>query len=189
MGPRPPSDHPLSLSAFEAIVQRHHAALEAFLYRFTGQHEQTRDLTQETFLDAWRAAQAGREPFASGDDDAMRRWLFHAAYCKAISALRRRRVIHWEPLTPLLEAEISRVTATDLSFEDRVAETEILRAALAQLTQPDIACLLLRVIEGFSYAEIGQIIEASPEAVMRRFSRAKQRLRAAYLAHLQPVQE
>ncbi|MBA3824276.1 MAG: sigma-70 family RNA polymerase sigma factor [Ktedonobacterales bacterium] len=189
MGQRPPENPPPSAHAFDEIVQRHQQALGHFLYRFTGQVEQAHDLVQETFLDAWRVAQLGHAPFATSDDEGIRRWLFHAAYCKAISVLRRRRVIRWEPLTPVLEDQISAATNATLSFEDRIAEVEILRAALAQLAQPDIACLLLRVVEGFSYTEIGHIIEASPEAVMKRLARAKQRLRAAYLAHLQPVQE
>ena len=42
--------------------------------------------------------------------------------------------------------------------------------------------LFLRVVQGFSAAEVGQIVGATPEVITKRLSRAKQRLRAAYLA-------
>jgi DNA-directed RNA polymerase specialized sigma24 family protein len=41
---------------------------------------------------------------------------------------------------------------------------------------------LLRVVQGFSAAEVGQIVGATPDVVNKRLSRAKQRLRTAYLA-------
>jgi DNA-directed RNA polymerase specialized sigma24 family protein len=41
---------------------------------------------------------------------------------------------------------------------------------------------LLIIVQGFTAAEAGQIIGASPQAVAKRLSRAKQRLRDAYLA-------
>ena len=61
-----------------------------------------------------------------------------------------------------------------------------MQAALASLTPPDVACLLLRVVQGFSAAEAGEIIGAPPDLINKRLSRAKQRLRAAYLAQEAP---
>ncbi len=46
----------------------------------------------------------------------------------------------------------------------------------------DAACLLLSVVQGFTAAEIAQIIDIAPEAAKKRITRAKQRLRAAYFA-------
>jgi RNA polymerase sigma-70 factor (ECF subfamily) len=109
----------------------------------------------------------------------MRRWLFRVGYNRAISALRRRRIIHWLPL------ENVRLL---ISFEDESAEGQDVRAALATLTPQDAACLTLIIIHDFTAAEVGQIVGASPQAVAKRFSRAKQRLRDAYLAQ-DPQQE
>jgi len=103
----------------------------------------------------------------------MRRWLFHAAYNRAISALRRRRLIQWLPLESV---------TLPITFEDQFAEGQAVRTALAALAPADAACLLLIIVQGFTAAEVGQIIGASPQAVAKRFSRAKQRLHNAYLA-------
>jgi DNA-directed RNA polymerase specialized sigma24 family protein len=105
MAQRPPEGAPTGERAFGEIVQRYSRMLTAFLCHYLGNVEHARDLVQETFLDAWRAAQAGRDPFASGDDVGTRRWLYHAAYNKANSVLRRQKLIRWESLTPLLDAE------------------------------------------------------------------------------------
>ena len=71
----------LSTGAFTALVDRHQHPLYVFLRGLIGSSEQARDLTQDTFADAWRCAQAVTLPFtAAHADDEVRRWLFHAAY-------------------------------------------------------------------------------------------------------------
>jgi RNA polymerase sigma-70 factor (ECF subfamily) len=187
MGERHPATTP-SFSTpvlFSSLVDQHQHALSTFLHGLVGDVEQARDLTQDTFHDAWRAAREGAAPFAVGcTEDEQRRWLFHVAYHKGISALRRRRLIRWESLDLLRPLMAWR--GTEASFEDQVVEGEALRAALARLSPQDSACLLLRVVQGLSAAEVGQIVGASPETVTKRLSRAKQRLRAIYLAHNAP---
>jgi RNA polymerase sigma factor (sigma-70 family) len=116
------------------------------------------------------------------DDAERRRWLFRAGSNNAISALRHGRLIRWEPLQGLPE----QLFGTDASFETRVEEAEALRAALAQLAPHDVACLLLRVVHGFRAAEVGAILDTTPENVNNRLARAKQRLRAAYLQETAP---
>src|SRR5215813_5089205 len=82
----------LSFAEFTALVERYQRELYVFLCGLVAQTEQARDLLQDTFCDAWRAAKRGAAPLVmDGPPDEIRRWLFHAAYCRAISALRRRR--------------------------------------------------------------------------------------------------
>ena len=168
-----------SLTAFSRVVEHHQQGLYAFLRGMVRNDEQARDLVQDTFHSAWRTAQSGTPPFTpahSGDD--IRRWLYHAAYCRGVSALRRLKLIRWESLDVFGEAGLPAMRS---SFEEQIAEGEALRAALARLSPQDAACLLLRVVQGFSAAEVAQIVGASVDVVTKRLSRAKQRLRAAYL--------
>jgi RNA polymerase sigma-70 factor (ECF subfamily) len=179
--PRSPLD-------FTALVNQHQGALFGFLCGLVGVADQARDLTQDTFHDAWRAASRREPPFTADDPpEATRRWLFQAAYHRAISLLRRRRLIRWESLEASHEREPDRYAAA-FPFEEHIAEREALQAALASLAPPDVACLLLRVVQGFSAAEAGEIIGAPPDTINKRLSRAKQRLRAAYLAQEAPSQ-
>jgi RNA polymerase sigma-70 factor (ECF subfamily) len=167
----------LSHEEFGRLVDRHQHRLHAYLAGLIGHEEQAFDLVQETFCDAWRAAQKGAPPFLPGtDDNEMQRWLFRAGSNNAISLLRRTRLIRWESLERVEEPLLG---AHD-TFEDRVAEGEALQEALAQLAPQDVACLLLRVVHGFSSGEVGMILHTSADNVNNRLARAKQRLRVAY---------
>lgn len=168
---------PLSVADFSALVERYQQSLYAFLRGFVENGEQARDLAQDTFTAAWRATQASAAPFIAGTpEEEQRRWLYRTAYRRAVDLLRRRRLVRWEPLDAITEAE----AATLPPFEDQLIEGEALRAALYELSAPDVACLLLRVAHGFSATEAGEIMGASAETITKRLSRARQRLRAAY---------
>ncbi|HKB47540.1 MAG TPA: sigma-70 family RNA polymerase sigma factor [Ktedonobacterales bacterium] len=174
----PPRATPqLSHEEFARLIDRHQHPLHVYLAGLIGNSEQAFDLVQETFFEAWRAAQTGAPPFLCGTDDAeIRRWLFRAGSNNAISLLRHGRLIRWESLEDVQEQLLGAS-----AFEDHVAETDALQAALAQLAPQDVACLLLRVVHGFSASEVGAILSTAPENVNNRLARAKQRLRAAYM--------
>jgi len=174
---------PLSPDSFTVLVERYQQPLYAFLRGFVEHGEQARDLTQDTFAAAWRATQARVAPFvAAAAEEERRRWLYRIAYRRAVDLLRRRRLVRWETLDPIAETE----TGDLPPFEDRVIEGEALRAALAELPSQEVACLLLRIVHGFSAAEVGEIMSASAEVITKRLSRARQRLRTVYLGQNPP---
>lgn len=167
----------LSEDDFACLVDAHQHRLYVYLAGLTSQPEQAFDLVQETFYDAWQAACNAKPPFVPGTADAdIRRWLYRVATNNAITLLRRHRLIHWEPL----EEHIELLPDAHMPFDDHLAENDILRAALARLAPQDAACLLLRVVHGFSAREVGEMLKTSPDNVNTRLARAKQRLRAAY---------
>jgi RNA polymerase sigma-70 factor (ECF subfamily) len=162
-------------------MQQTQRPLYGYLRGLLADDEQARDLVQDVFCDTWRAMRQGAPPFAPGSDEAgQRRWLFRVAHHKAVSALRHRHVIHWESLD-MPGAQLNPPDSA-APFEDRLAESQAIHAALASLSLEEAACLLLNVVQGFPSAEIAQIVGASPDACKKRLSRAKQRLRAAYFA-------
>jgi RNA polymerase sigma-70 factor (ECF subfamily) len=183
------TDAPPVALDFGALLDRHQASLLAFLRGLVPDAELARDLVQDVFCDAWRAAARGAAPFVADSSDGDRRnWLFHAAYCRAISARRHMGVLRWEsldagpaPLREQLEAP--------WRLDERLPEQDAVRAALASLAADDAACLLLNVLHGFVAAEIAAILDLTPDAAKKRLSRAKQRLRAAYLAQNPERQE
>lgn len=165
---------------FASMLESHHAALLAFLRGLVADPEYARDLVQDVFCDAWRAALRAAPPFLASCEDAdRRRWLFHAAYCRAISARRRDRIMRWESLDAV-PAVASGQIGVPGQIEAQVAEQDAVLRALASLSANDAACLLLNVLQGLTAAEIATILECTPDAAKKRLSRAKQRLRAAY---------
>jgi RNA polymerase sigma factor (sigma-70 family) len=178
----PPRPDTPRLALFASLLDATQASLRGFVRGMVGSVEQAQDITQDVFVDAWRAATRGQAPFdGTGDEPAMRRWLFHVAYQRAVSALRHRAVLHVESLDSDLPLEPSRLYEPT-PFEDRVAESEALQAALDALDPQDAACLLFSVAQGFTALEIATILEITPAAAKKRLTRAKQRLRAAYFA-------
>jgi RNA polymerase sigma-70 factor (ECF subfamily) len=180
--PEPALSVALSVEAFNGILARFQGPLVRFVRSLVGNGEDARDLVQDVFVDAWRTAQRQVPPFVTGMDERdVHKWLFHAAYCNAISMLRRRKVITWESLTMHDDADISEPAGAD-GFEERIVEGVALRAALAMLETADRSCLRLKIIEGFTAVEIADVLEIAPAAARKRLSRAMQRLRASYFA-------
>ena len=179
----------LAPGVFNELLDRYQWPLYSFLRGFISDSEHARDIVQDVFCDAWRAAQRGAAPFdAAGADDAIRRWLFNAAYWRAISALRRRRLIRWESLDAITEQH-GEIPLLMYPFEDAVLEGAVLRDVFATLAPEAVAMLLLNIVHGFTTAEIAEITGISTEAAKKRLTRAKQRLRAGYLARNPRSQE
>jgi RNA polymerase sigma factor (sigma-70 family) len=182
---------PLSTHAFAQLLQATQSDVHAFVRHLVGSSDDAHDVAQEVYVHAWLAAQKGSPPFApetsaSGevlDLAGIRRWLFHAAYRQAITLLRHRSLIPWESLDSedeqaVVEAPLGHRAAQP--FEDQVVEGAVLHAAFARLKPADAACLLLDIVQGFSTAEIAQILGIAPEAARKRLSRAMERLRVVY---------
>ena len=178
----PRSGQRLTHDEFARLVDQHQHRLHIYLAGMLRHTDLAFDLVQETFCEAWRAARKGKRPFLSGTDDLdVRRWLFRVASNRAISLLRHSKRIRWEPLDGVEEP----LLGVSDAFDERIAEGEALQAALVQLAPQDVACLLLRVVHGFSAGETGSILNMSADNVNTRLARAKQRLRTAYMREQQ----
>ncbi|MGZ3637327.1 MAG: RNA polymerase sigma factor, partial [Ktedonobacterales bacterium] len=87
-----PLESPPASVVFAGVIERYQWPLYSFLRGLIGDDEQARDAVQDVYCDAWRANLRGAAPFADQvDEEGVRRWLFHTAYCRAASVLRRRR--------------------------------------------------------------------------------------------------
>jgi RNA polymerase sigma factor (sigma-70 family) len=178
----------LTEEAFWSIVEPFQFRHVRFTQSVVGDAEDARDIIQDVFASAWRTAQRPAPPFtAKIDERAVQRWLFRVAYNKAIDVVRHRSVIAWEPLDPASLLEPTRLGEAP-PFDDQLAESEALRAALVRLGPHDVACLRLSVIEEFTSVEIAHILAITPEAARQRLSRATVRLRVAYFALPSPSQ-
>jgi RNA polymerase sigma-70 factor (ECF subfamily) len=169
----------LSSEEFTCLVKQYQHQLHVFLAGILGSSEGAFDLVQDTFYEAWKASQRGNPPFLSGaDNNEVRRWIFRVGYNDAISFLRRKRLIRWESLDCI--EEIPSISHDSFPFEQQLAEGDALQTALAQMSQQDVACLLLRIVHGFSAMEAGIILRTSPENINNRLARAKRRLCSVY---------
>src|ERR671911_2803031 len=71
-------------TSFSALVERHRRELQVHCYRMLGSLEESEDLTQETFLRAWRR----RETYEGRAS--LRAWLYRIATNACLDALDKR---------------------------------------------------------------------------------------------------
>ena len=179
MKPTEPSDHECAArardgdrAAFAELVRRHQDAVFRFVLRMVGSRDEALDLTQDAFVRAWQALPQW-QPEAQ-----FRTWLFRIASNAALDALRRRRMVTFEPLGETFE-----VAAGDpdpekrLELKQRVAA---LGASLARLSAEHREILLLREVENLSYGEIGAVLGLSEGTVKSRLARARGALLEAH---------
>ncbi len=159
-------------AAFGELVRRHQDRIYRYLVRLTGSREEALELAQETFLRAWQALPEWR-PQAQ-----LRTWLFRIASNAAMDVLRRRKLVEFSQFTPELDAA-SGEPGPELRLESRQSLAE-LEKALARIPPDQRQALLLREVEGLSYAEIGEATGANEGTVKSRLARAREALAAAY---------
>ncbi len=108
-----------SADALADVLDRAQRPIVGFLAGLVGDGERARDLLQDVLYDAWRAYRRGAAPFTCDDEEAIRRWLFHTAYCRAVSSRRRWRRFRWESLDIPDATEPEPHTGPQVPFEDQ----------------------------------------------------------------------
>jgi len=169
-------------AAFDHFVNERSADVYALLYRLTQDPEEARDLTQETFLQAFRSIAHFR-----GEAD-LRTWLYRIAVNQARNRWRwwRRRRRSVTVSLDSTDETHERSLATrlvDERAEDPEARTlahereRILLAAMHTLARPYREAVVLRDVEGLSYEEVAAALEISVGTVKSRLSRGRTELR------------
>lgn len=154
-------------AAFAQLVERYQQPLGSYLWRLTRDRELALDLTQDTFLRAYRGIGATSPGLQ------VRAWLFRIATNLAYDHFRRLRRFKRLPI-----GRFERRAGPDesVSVEDR----DLVERGLARLDPRDRAVLLLCAVEQLSYREVAAIFGCSPDAARKQFTRAKERFRLAY---------
>jgi len=170
-----------SASAFEELVLRYQSRLLTVLRHLVGDRQQAEDLAQEVFLRVYRARD-GYQPGAKFST-----WLYTIAQRAASNALRGRRrkpeltlqpdrsgPMGARPLDHMLAASSGQMPARQI---DKAETRQIVRMAIESLGPRQRMAVLLSKFEGMSYAEIGEVMEMSPQAVKSLLCRARDNLR------------
>jgi len=173
--------------AFEELMVRYQNRLLSLLAHLVGQRDLAEDLTQDVFLRVYRA----RKRYVPGAKFST--WLFTIAGNVASNALRtraRRREVNLAPQAndsqpQLLEAVA--LAASGLMPTRQLDKAELCAAvqqAVGTLSDRQRMAVLLAKFEHFSYADIGDVMGMSPQAVKSLLSRARCNLREALQPYL-----
>ena len=163
--------------AFEQLLLEHQKNVYNLCYRMAGNPDDAMDLSQETFLRAWRFLD--QYQFAS----AFSTWLYRLCSNICIDFLRRRRRQQTVPLTSEdADGEEQTYAVPDAQPlpEEQVElklTRETLAAAMAQLLPEHRAVLQLRVVNEMSYEQIADVLDIQIGTVKSRLSRARNQLK------------
>lgn len=169
---------PTLRAEYERLVEAHYPFIYRFLYWLHPSRGTAEDLTQETYLRAWRGLTARR-----GTEAADRAWLVAIARRVAQDYARKPQV-----LTVALGAA-DEVTDQRRSPADTLLEAEAdreLRRAVAALPEPYRSVVVLAKIEGWSTAEIAVLLRVPRGTVKWRVSRGLHLLRERLNARRDP---
>jgi RNA polymerase sigma-70 factor (ECF subfamily) len=149
--------------SFERLYRRYVGDVYRYALAVCRNAADAEDITQTTFLNAYRAAQAGQQPRSP------KNWLLAIAH----NVMRQRfRQASRRPD----EVELGDAVAAAIPDEAGYRAEDI-RRALGELAFKQRAALVMRELEGRSYGEIAEILSVSVSAVETLIFRARRALR------------
>jgi RNA polymerase sigma-70 factor (ECF subfamily) len=167
-------------TAFRGLVERFQGRIYAHVYGMIRNREEARDLTQETFVKAYRNLSTFR------GESSFTTWLYRIASNVTIDHIRKHQRVQvggyddqvavreegdgrWEP------DHLRRSPGRDL---ERQQLYQRVMDAMQTLPPDQRQVVLLREIEGFSYREIAEAMGIPEGTVMSRLFYARKRLQA-----------
>jgi RNA polymerase sigma factor (sigma-70 family) len=149
--------------AFERLYRKHAGDVYRYALVVLRNQADAEDVTQTTFLNAYRAYERGERPRSPQN------WLIAIAHNVCRQRFRQ-----------------SQRRPTEVAFEDDLADTVVdddrisaddIRRAMGHLAFNQRSALVMRELEGRSYQEIAEILEVSTSAVETLIFRARRALR------------
>lgn len=154
----------------EDLVREHTDAVYRVALSVTKDPSLAEDVTQDVLIKAWQALPGYR------GDAPLRHWILRIAHNASISTLRRRREQVMAP-ADLPEAPHNQATV-ERQVQDRLA-IDRFEAALGGLDGTSRSIVVLREVEGLSYAEMSDLLELPLPTIRTRLLRARRQLAAA----------
>ncbi|HEX9069055.1 MAG TPA: sigma-70 family RNA polymerase sigma factor [Ktedonobacterales bacterium] len=158
---------------FERIYDEFKTPIYNYVYHLVGNREQADDLTQDTFLKAFRALPKMNASLK------LSAWLYRIATNTAYDALRRRKLIVWTPWQDL-DHEPADMESADP--QETAGTVELVRASLQRMSPQHRAALLLYCQQGCTYAEIASVLHIAESGVKMYLSRARSSFRDHFRA-------
>lgn len=157
--------------AFETLYTYYNGQINRYLGRMVGHDGIGCELTQEVFFKAWTALPSLHSPAR------FLPWLYRIALNCARYHQKRTGHIQVVPLDESVEGNDELSVAGP---EEGVEKTELLQAALSQVSPVYRSCLILYVIEELPQREIAQRLNIKESCVSQYVSRGKEELRQIY---------
>ena len=162
-------------AAFAVLVSRHQKMVFTLAVRMTGSHDEADDVTQTSFLNAFRRLQGFRA------ESSFKTWLYGIALNECRMAHRRK---HGDASLETVDEPVA--PAQGGHPLDRVTLAKL----VARLPDKQRAALTLRICDDLPFREIGELIGTSEASAKVNYFHAVKRLRAwlgADPPHVEPA--
>ena len=166
---------------FDALVERFHRQAYNIAYRMTGNHADADDLTQESFLRAYRFFDRYNR------DMPFENWLYRIMSRVYIDEIRKKPKFRAQSLDQPISVGAFGEGDVLLEIPDSASNPEVmlltdqlddyLQKALAALPQEFRIAVVLADVEGLSYEEIADAMQCSLGTVRSRLHRGRKMLR------------
>jgi len=175
--------------ATEALIQSYSKLVFHVIYGLTGHFEESQDLTQETFLQAFRGIDAARAK--AGNAFHPKPWLLKIAVNTVHMAQRHQQGLRFISFADLQPGQkgFERATEGQPAYEEleeagdletTVAERDVVNRCLHQLPKALCTPLLLSIVAGFSSGEIASLLDLKEATVRQRLARARKSFQRLY---------
>jgi len=174
------------LRAFDELIRRYQERIYATIYHMTSNHEDANDLTQETFVKAYKAISSFK------GDSGFFTWVYRIAVNKTINFLKQRKNRHnnmslndldfnAEHDPDLVSLISDKNPRRDMSLTEL---QEKLNEAMQKLSEVHRLVVTLHDVQGLSHEEIGKIMDCNPGTVRSRLFYARQQLQGSLADYL-----
>ena len=166
--------------AFDKIVGLYKERLYSVIYNMTFNHEDAADLTQDTFVKAFRSLSKFKRK------STFFTWLYRIGVNMTLTHLKKKRARKFFSFDQILNGEISNKEIASLSSKESssVRKTllnelhEKLNEALSKLSDKHRTIVVLFEIDGLSHKEIASIMKCTEGTVRSRLHYAKLQLQS-----------
>lgn len=154
---------------FNALVKQYQEPLYWHIRRLVVNHEDARDILQDTLLQAWRSVASLR------DERALKAWLYKIATngCYRHLNRNRERPLSTEELSEVLLGRLESVSYVD--YEDGAGVK--FQQALLTLSEQQRTVFTLRYYDEMSYDEIAEVVGSSAASLRVSYHQACNRIR------------
>lgn len=168
-------------NAFETLMLQYQTPVYNLCFRILGNPEDAADMTQETFLKAWKSLEGFHM------DSSLSTWLYRLANNCCLDLLRSKK------RKPTISIVREDEEGEELAFDPvdpspqpdelliKKEENQILQQALMSLDEQQRSILTLRVVNDMSYEDISQALQIKEGTVKSRLARARENLRKKVL--------
>lgn len=148
--------------AYRSIIQAYERRMYTYCYYILRSHEEAEDAVQDIFVKVYQELRRYEKRVS------FNAWLYKVAYHHCLDQIRKRK--RWNKLLSLYKE------LQPKAFYNPNDEEPLQKLFMDDLTAEESNLLILKVVEQYSFEEMGQIMDCNPATLRKKFERLRKKL-------------